>query len=85
MHLLHLRSEDCPDLKQWIKDKKCLSGDIINEIIRTMCNQLLRKLLSEVREAALFSLIADEATDICNQEQFCVSVRLVDTAFNIHE
>ena len=56
-----------PHLKQWIKDKKYLSGDIINEIIRIMSNQLLRKLLSEVREAGLLSLIADEATDSSNK------------------
>ena len=85
MQLLHLRSEECLHLKQWIKEKKYLSGDIINEIIRIMSNQLLRTLLSEVREAGMFSLIADEATDINNSEQLCVSVRWVDTAFKIHE
>lgn len=60
-----------------MKDKKYLSGDIINEIIRIMSNQLLKQLLNEVREAALFSLIADEVTDISNQEQLCISVRWV--------
>ena len=85
MQLLHLRSEECLDLKQWIKEKKYLSGDIINEIIRIMSNQLLRTLLSEIREAGMFSLIADEATDINNTEQLCISVRWVDTAFKIHE
>ena len=64
MQLLLVRSEECPDLKQWMKEKKYLSGEIINEIIRIMSNQLLQALLTEVREAALFSLIADEATDI---------------------
>ena len=47
-------------------------------IIGIMSNQLLWKLLNEVREAALFSLIADEVTDISNKEQFCVSVRWID-------
>ena len=82
MQLLLLQSEECSDLKQWIKEKKYLSGEIINEVIKIMGNQLLRTLLSEVREVALFSLIADEATDISNNEQLCVSVRWVDT---IHE
>ena len=58
-------------------------GEIINEVIRIMSNQLLRTLLNEVRGAALFSLIADEATDISNNEQLCVSVRW--TAYTIHE
>ena len=85
MQLLLLWSEECPGLKQWIKEKKYLSGEIINEIIGIMSNQLYRKLLNKVREVALFSLIADEATDISNKEQLCVSVRWVDTAFTIHE
>ena len=50
-----------------------------------MSNQLLRTLLNEVREVSLFSLIADEATDISNNEQLCVSVRWVHTSFTIHE
>ena len=62
MQLLFLRSEECPGLKQWIEEKKYLSGEIINTIIGIMSNQLLQKLLNEVREVALFSLIADEAT-----------------------
>ena len=33
MQLLLVRCEDCPDLKQWISDKKYLSSDIINEIM----------------------------------------------------
>ena len=48
-------------------------------------NQLLWKLLNGVRKVALFSLIADEATDTSNKEQFCVSVRWTATAFTIHE
>ena len=83
--LLLVRCEDCPDLKQWISDKKYLSTDIINEIIKIMSNYLLRELLGEIREAAMYSLIADEATDVSHQEQLCISIRWVDSSFNIHE
>ena len=67
------------------KGKKYLSGEIIKEITEIMSSQLLWKLLNEVREVALFSLIADEVTDISNKEQPCVSVTWVDTAFTIHK
>ena len=82
---MFLRSEECSDIEQWTKEKKYLSGEIINEVISIMSNKLLQTLLNEVREAALFSLIADEATDISNNEQLCVSVRWVDTTYTIHE
>ena len=82
MQLLLVRCEDCPDLKQWINDKKYLSSDVINELIN---NYLLRELLGEIREVAMYLLIVDEATDVSHQEQLCISIRWVDSSFNIHE
>ena len=38
--------------------EKYLSGDIIKKLIGIMSNQLLEKLLNEVREVALFSILA---------------------------
>ena len=46
---------------------------------------LLRKLLSDIRSAEFFSVIADEATDISNKEQMTVCIRWVDEDFLIHE
>ena len=46
---------------------------------------LLRKLLSDIRCAEFFSLIADEATDVSNKEQMTVCIRWVDEDFSIHE
>ena len=40
--LLHVHAEDRPELKQWIKDKKYLSPQITNELIKIMSNQFLR-------------------------------------------
>ena len=49
-----------------------------NEMI-VVCGDLLRnKILKEVREAQFFSVIADEATDVANDEQLSISVRYVD-------
>ena len=85
MQLLLLRANDCSGLKQYVENGKYLSHDVINEMISLMSNQVLRKLLSEIREAQFYSLIADEATDVANKEQLCMTIRWVDKSFEIHE
>ena len=55
-----LRSEDCDGLKSWLQNKKYMSHEIVNEMIRLMSNHVLREILSEIREASFFSLIAGE-------------------------
>ena len=84
MQLLLLRAEHCSGLRQYISDKNYLSGDIINEMISIMSNTLLRQILTVIRKASFFSLIADEATDISHKEQLW-TVRWVDDALQIHE
>ena len=85
MQLLLFQSEHCSELKQFIKNKHYLSNDIINEIIALMSMDILRDILMEIREAGMFSLIADEATDISQKEQLCVTIRWLDSHFGIHE
>ena len=82
MQLLLLRCEDNSDLKLWIKEKKYLSSDIINEIMQIMSSSILRQLLVTIREASMYSLIVDEATDISKKEQMCMCIiRWVDKNF----
>ena len=85
LQLLLLRCEDSPGLKQWIAAKKYISPEIVNELIALMAHHVLRESLHDVQEAEVFSIIVDEATDISNTEQLCLSVRWVDNAFMIHE
>ncbi len=59
--------------------------ETINEMISIMSNTLLRQILTVIRKASFFSLIADEATDIGHKEQLCMTVRWVDDALQIHE
>ena len=66
--LLLLGSEDNPQLKQWLLAKKYLSHDILNKQIGLMANHMLRKLLQEIREATVYALIADEATDVSHNQ-----------------
>lgn len=70
--LMLLRCEDCPHLEQWLIAKKYLSHDIL---IGLMAKYILRKILSDIRETAAFALIVDEATDVSQKEQLCITVR----------
>ena len=83
--LLLLHSEDCPELKQWVKEKHYLSSEILNEMLSLMAQAVTIKLLKNICEASIYSLIADEATDISNKEQLCISILWVDPLLNIHE
>ena len=83
--LLHLRSEDSQQLASWLQDRSYLSPVIINEQISLLGQVISRKLLEEVREAGIFSILADEASDLSHREQLCLCIRWVDNDFEIHE
>ena len=53
-------------------------------MIALMSNTVLRQLLAEIRESSMFSIIADEATDVNHNEQLCVAIRWVDSSMLIH-
>ena len=85
LQLLKLRSNDCSELNTWIRERKYFSPQILNEQISLMGLSVLRGLLSDIRRAYWFSLIADEATDTSNKEQLVICIRWVDEEFHIHE
>ena len=85
LQLLVLQSEDDPDLSSWLRDRKYLSPDILNEQIRLMADSVLRGLLSEMRLAPWFSILADEATDVKFNEQMCIAIRWVDETYEVQE
>ena len=72
LQVLSLRSSDCSQLNAWIKERKYLSPQIVNEQISLMGLTVLR-LLSDICRAQWFSLIIDEATDVSHKEQMVVS------------
>ena len=85
IQLLLLRSHEIPQLKVWLKEKKYCSPEIKNEQIALMGFSVLRGLLSEIRKAECYSIIADEATDVSHKEQLVICIRWVDDNFEIHE
>ena len=50
-----------------------------------MGNTVVRKLLSNIREACWFTIIADETRDISNHEQLAIAIRWVGSTYDIHE
>ena len=70
--LLLLQSADRPQLASWLKKCDYISPPIVNEIIAICGNTVLRQLLTDIRAANNFSLIADEATDISHNEQYAL-------------
>ena len=61
-------------IKSWIKENRYTCHQTVNELICIMGQNLLRNVLGKIREEdpAWFSIIADEASDVCNTEQLYV-------------
>ena len=76
--LLLLQASDCPEMKTWLQKREYISSEIVNEIITIMEQQLLRKLLSDIRCSLGYSILADEASDVSHYEQLSLSIRCVD-------
>ena len=51
-------------MKEWLKEGKSLSPQVVNEQIKLMANHVLCQLLLKIRVTRLFSIIAKEATDV---------------------
>ena len=50
-----------------------------------MGNTVLREILMLIRSGTWFSIIADEATDICRNEQLSLSIRWTNDDYQIRE
>lgn len=74
-------------LKRWLKENKYLSPVIVNELITTMGLSVLRSLLKDIQTCspAWYAIIADEATDAANREQLNVSIRWVNSDYEVSE
>ena len=83
--LLLLQAKDCPETISWLHQKDYISPEIVNEIISSMGQCVLRNILARVSTALWYSVIVDEATDVCRNEQMSLSVRWTDHSYDIHE
>ena len=85
VQLLQLRSNDCSELNRWIRERKYMSPEIVNDQIKLIAHSVLTNIIADIRKANWFSVIADEATDVSNKEQLTVCIRWVDDDFCIYE
>ena len=80
--ILKLRSKDVPGLRG---QDRYLSPTVQNELIKDIGLTVLRRLLSQIREAKFFSIMLDETSDSSIKEQLSVSLRWVDKDMYVHE
>ena len=59
------------------KNAKYTSKTIQNQLIDIVAQQICKEVLSEVKQAKYYSVIADEVCDISNKEQFSICLRYV--------
>ena len=78
-NLYQLLRKTCPGLTQYTWPT------IVNEFINQMGQSVLRKLLSEASASVWFSILADEATDVSHNEQMSISIRWVNTNYDVHK
>ena len=78
-----------PCVKEWIRENKYMSPEVVvvNEQITMMGQSALRTLLSNIKKVTptWYAIIADEATDVANREQFNLSLRWVNDEYEISE
>ena len=71
-------------VREWLRRSQTwTSADSVNEILQLLHDDILRRVLNDVRESflGLFGVIIDETTDIKNTEQTSYSIRYVDSQF----
>lgn len=83
--LMQAWSQDNDTLGMYIKENRYCCHQFVNEILGlTVLRNLLHK-MRKVTGPAWFSVIADEASDVCNTEQLNLSIRWVSDSYEVHE
>jgi len=74
--LLKLWSASDTSLKQWLREKKYMSPQVINELITMMGLKVLHSLLARFKQSipAWYAVIVDEATDVTHSEQLTLTI-----------
>ena len=88
MELFKLQAEDDPIVYEWLKKRtnNYTSHEIQNELLKIMALNVLRKVSACLHSSSLYSIMADETTDISNREQVTIILRWVDdTDFSVNE
>ena len=89
LELVKFRSQTDPilanHLKNAPKNATYTSKTIQNELIQVVGDSLRDDIISEIKESKYYSILADEVTDLSNQEQLSFVIRFVDKCNLIRE
>lgn len=86
MQLLLLRSNEIPELKNWLaRTTNYTSSDSQNEMLAMLSHDILRKLITEINATSQFAIIVDGTQDISGKEQESICLRYVDKNLDVHE
>ena len=86
--LMQAWSKDNDVLSTYLQENRYSCHQFVNELLEILGLTVLRNLLQKMKEVtgpAWFSIIADEATDVCNSEQLNLSIRWVSDDYEVHE
>jgi len=83
--LLLLQAEECPNMISWLQQRDYISPTIIDKIVKSMGQIILRGILNDIKSIQWLSIIADEATDISGTEQLSVSIWWVTKNYKVYE
>ena len=85
--ILRMKAKEDPNLAQWLKRKQNVytSPEIQNEVIKLMGVSILRKVVADCHVSPFLTIMADETTDVSNQEQVTLFVRWVTEDFEVRE
>ena len=67
------------------KTNKYTSPEIQNELLKIMALHVPRAIANNLHMAPFYTIMADETTDISNNEQLVVCMRWVDSQLEVHE
>ena len=85
--LMLMWSHEDEVVKTWVKENRYTCYQTVNELLSIMGQNLLRNIVKKTKEGspAWFSVIADEATDVCHTEQLNLSIRWVNDQYEVLE
>ena len=85
--LLLLWAEDDPNFQEWLlkETNRFTSSTIQNEILEDMAVHILRPIVKYIKKSSYYSIMADEITDIINEQQLVICIRWVDNDLNANE
>jgi len=90
--IILLLSRYCPTMKTWLEETAFrpyhvtyMSHDSQNEFIHLLAKETKKKIVSEVKKAQMYSVMADTTPDLSNRDQMSVCVRYVDTKSKVCE